>query len=70
MERNIMFLKRKIFQRTFDQMIITFTKRNSTGINSQTNSKTIAKQREYFPSDRKAFYKVIRSSITVAKVRE
>lgn len=35
-----MFLKRKFFQRTFDQMIIKFTKRNSTGINSQTNSKT------------------------------
>ena len=40
MERNIMFLKKKIFQRTVDQMIIKFTKRNSTGINSQTNSKT------------------------------
>lgn len=39
MERNITFLKKKIFQRTFDQMIIKFTKRNSTGINSQTNSK-------------------------------
>ena len=70
MERNIMFLKRKIFQRTFDQIIIKFIKRNSTGINSQTHSKTIAKQREYFSSDMKAFYKVIRSSITVPKVRE
>lgn len=63
-----MFLKRKIFQRTFDQMILKFIKRNSTGINSQTGSQTIAKQREYFPSDMKAFYKVIRNSITVAKV--
>lgn len=68
MERNIMFLKRKIFQRTFYQMILKFIKRNSTGINSQTVSQTIAKQREYFPSDTKAFYKVIRNSITVAKV--